>query len=176
MPDDRGRTEGDHVAGLLQAPAKIDVVAGLVIFEIEAADVFEGPAIEGHVTAGNVLGDGVGEQHVARSARRGGDAGLDPVLRRRRNVRSADARVVAAEERADQIVEPVRDPPCSRSRCRRGLRPWPRRAPVLRAWLRPWFVLVDVADVRKAGRDLGRVIGRSVVDQDHFVVGIIDFA
>ena len=97
MPDDRGRTEGDVVACLLHAPAKIDVVAGLAIFRIEAADAFESPAIPGHVTTGNMFRDGVGEENVARPARRGGDAGLHPIFapaakrsarRRRHNRRS----------------------------------------------------------------------------------------
>ena len=91
MPDDRGRAKRDDVACLLQAPAEIDVVAGLAIFGIEPADAFKGPAIKGHVTTGNVLGHRVGEQNVARSAGRRRDAGLDPVLRRRRNIRPADS-------------------------------------------------------------------------------------
>ena len=57
---------------------------------------------------GNVLRDRVGEEHVARSAGRRRDTGLDPVFRRRRNVRPADPRIIAAHERADQIIEPVR--------------------------------------------------------------------
>ena len=55
-----------------------------------------------------MLGDDVGKQHVARTARCGRYAGLDPVLCRRGNVWSADSGVVAAEKRADQVVEPVR--------------------------------------------------------------------
>ena len=107
MPDDRGRTKGDDVAFLLQAPAKIDVVARLAILDIETADRVERPAIEGHVTTWNVLRDRVGEEHVARAAGCRRDAGLDPVFRRRRNVRPADPSVIAADERADEIIEPV---------------------------------------------------------------------
>ena len=44
---------------------------------------------------------------MARSAGRGSDGGLDPVHRRRRDVRAAHTRVVAAEQRAHEIVKPV---------------------------------------------------------------------
>ena len=101
MPDNGGGTESDDATGLLQAPAKIDIVAGLVIFGIEAADVFERPSVERHVTTGNVFGDRVGEQNMTRSARRCGDTGLDPILRRRRNIRPAHSGVIAAHQRAD---------------------------------------------------------------------------
>ena len=101
MPNNRGRTKRDDATALLQTPAKIDIVAGLVIFGIEAADIFERPAVKRHVTSRNVLGDNVRKQHVRRSAGRAGHASLDPIFRRRRHIRSADARVIAANERAD---------------------------------------------------------------------------
>src|SRR5205085_2632983 len=100
MPDDRRGTEGNGVTRLLDSPAKIDVVAGLMIFGIEPADVFKGPAIPRHVTTRNVFRDRVREQDVARPAGRGSDAGLHPVSGRRRNVRSADPGVIAAQKRA----------------------------------------------------------------------------
>ena len=59
MPDDRSGTKSDDAAGLLQAPAKVDIVASLVILRIKAADLFEGPTTKGHVTAWNVFGDRV---------------------------------------------------------------------------------------------------------------------
>ena len=60
MPDDGSRAECDHAAGLLQTPAKIDVVTRLVILRIEPADIFESPPLKRHVTTRNVFGDGVG--------------------------------------------------------------------------------------------------------------------
>ena len=97
MPHDRGRAEGDDVAFLLQAPAKIHVVAGLAILDVEPADAFERPAIKRHVTTGDVFRHRIGEQNVARPAGRGRDTGLHPIFRRRRNVRPADAGVIAAD-------------------------------------------------------------------------------
>src|SRR5205823_4411680 len=94
VPDNRSGTESDDAARLLQAPAKIDIVSGFMIFGIETAALFEGPAIKGHVTAGNVFGDRVGQQNVARPAGRGRHASLNRVLRRRTHVRPAHAGVM----------------------------------------------------------------------------------
>src|SRR6266481_5452524 len=71
MPNNRGRTESDNAARLLQAPAKVDIVASLVIFRIKTADLFEGPAIKRHVTTRDMLGHGIGQQNVARPTGRG---------------------------------------------------------------------------------------------------------
>src|SRR2546423_4831098 len=101
MPDHRRRTEGDDVAGLLQPPAKIDVVPGFAKIRIEAADRLECPAVEGHVATGNVLSHGVGQEDVTRTARSSCDTGLHPVIRRRREVRPADSGVIATEECSD---------------------------------------------------------------------------
>ena len=60
MPHDRGWTKGDYASGLLQTPAKIHVISGFVIFRIETAGIFEGPAPKSHVTSGDVFGDGIG--------------------------------------------------------------------------------------------------------------------
>ncbi len=79
MPHDGGRVESNDAPGLLQAPAKIDIVASGVILDIEAADLFKGPPVEGHVTPGNVLCDGVGEQNMARPARGSSNTGLHPI-------------------------------------------------------------------------------------------------
>src|SRR5574338_1281637 len=107
MPDDRGWAERDNSASLLNAPAEIDVVAGLAIFGIEPAYTFEGPTVKSHITTGNMLGDGVREQHMIRPARRGSDARLDPVLCGRRDVRSANTGIIATEERANQVIQPI---------------------------------------------------------------------
>src|SRR6476620_2109566 len=104
MPDDRGWTESDDVALLLEAPAKIDVVACLAIFDVEAADGIEGPRIKGHVTSRNVRGNSMAGKNVARSARRLGHAGLNSVFGRRRDVAATDTRVVTADQRSDQVI------------------------------------------------------------------------
>ena len=61
MPNDGGRTESNYAAGLLESPAKINIVTGFVLFRVEAADIFKGPSIKRHVTARDVLGDCVGD-------------------------------------------------------------------------------------------------------------------
>src|ERR1700730_5460127 len=101
MPYDGGWAESDDATSLLKSPAKIDIVAGLVIFGIEPADVLKGPSVEGHVTPGNMLRDCVREQNMARPTRRGCDAGLYTILIRLSVVGPAPSVIFVAPQRAD---------------------------------------------------------------------------
>src|SRR2546429_8818123 len=101
VPHDRGRAKSNDATCLLKSPAKIDIVAGLVVFGIEATDVFKRPPIERHVTTRNVLGDYVGEQNMAGSARRCRHTGLDPVLCRRGHALFTHSTLNAPPKRAD---------------------------------------------------------------------------
>jgi hypothetical protein len=102
VPDHRRRTEADAQAGVLEAPAEVDVVAGGAEERIEAVDARQRLAPERHVAAGNVLGGLVVEQDVRRPARRGGDARRRPLLLSGRKVRPADGRDAG-------LVKPRRD-------------------------------------------------------------------
>src|SRR5258708_26633458 len=66
VPDDGGRAEADGVAGILEAPADVDVVAGRAIERIEAAEAEQHVALECHVAAGDMLGNVVAHQHMRR--------------------------------------------------------------------------------------------------------------
>ena len=101
MPDNCSRAESYDPTCLLNSPAKIDVIAGFMIFGIEAADAFKRPTIECHVTAGNMFGDRVGKQDVAGAARRGCDTRLDPILGWWRDVWPPYPCIIAAHESAD---------------------------------------------------------------------------
>src|ERR1043166_6125081 len=98
VPDNRSWAESNDPASLLDSPAKIDVIASLVIFRIETPCAFKRPPVKSHVTAGNVLGDCVSKQNMTWSAGCGGNARLNPILCRRRDVWSADASIIAANE------------------------------------------------------------------------------
>src|SRR5438552_15712951 len=84
MPHDSGRVEGNDASGLLQAPAKIDIIAGGVVLDVETADLFKRPPVEGHVTARDMLRDGVGEQNMSWTIRRRRDIGLYQFVLQRR--------------------------------------------------------------------------------------------
>jgi hypothetical protein len=101
MPHDRGWAEGNHATGLLEPPAKIDIVTGFPVFGIETTDVFKCPPIKRHITTGNVLGDCICEQNMAGSARRCCHAGLDPIPCGWSHIWTAYSRVIAAHEGAD---------------------------------------------------------------------------
>src|SRR4029453_16001618 len=98
VPDDRGGAERNHITGLLEPPAKIDVISRLMIFRIETADALKRPSMKRHVTSRNVFGNGIGEQNWTGAARRPRETGLDPFLGRRRRVRPAASRISAAQE------------------------------------------------------------------------------
>src|SRR5207249_7612338 len=105
--NNRSWTESNDASSLLDSPAKIDVVSGLAIFGIEAAGIFKRPTVKSHVTTGNMLGDYVSKENMARTAGCRSNACLNPILCRRCYVRSADSCVVAAYKRADQIIQPI---------------------------------------------------------------------
>src|SRR4030095_7205559 len=107
VPHDRRRTERNHTTGLLEPPAKIDVIPGLAIFRIEAADALKRPPLERHVTTWNVFGNRVGQQNVAGAARRRCDTGLNPMLCRWRDVRSAYSRIAAAPKSCKHVIETI---------------------------------------------------------------------
>src|SRR5262245_47833797 len=107
MPDDGGGTERNYPTGLLNSPAKIHVVTGLAIFGIEPARTFEGPAVKRHVTTRNMLCDRVSKQNVVWPARCRSNARLNPILRRRRDVWSADSCIIATDKCAHHVVQPI---------------------------------------------------------------------
>src|SRR4051812_42934920 len=107
MPDEAAGTETDFVTLLLEAPADVHVVAGFAENGIEAGDVFEGPFVEGHVAAGNVFGETIGEHDVRGTAGRSHHAGGDPGIVGWKKVVAADTGEFALEEIANQIIEPI---------------------------------------------------------------------
>ena len=108
MPDQGGWAKRDLMSGLLNPPAEIDVITSFVILRIESTDTFKGPAIPSHVTTRNVFGYRIRNQDVTRTARRCRNAGLHPIPRRWGNVWPPYPSIITAQQRADQIVKPVR--------------------------------------------------------------------
>ena len=173
MPDDRGRAEGDHAAALLQTPAEVHIITRLAVFRIEAAHLIKRPAVECHVAAGNVLGHDIGEQHMARTPGSRSHAGLDPVFRRWRNVWSAHSGKVAAQECANEIVKPVRVCHAVAVRVYNDIT---RRfiAANIAGEAQAFVFLADVFDPGMPRRDFLRVVLRTIIHEDDFVVWIID--
>ena len=173
VPDDRRRAECDHAPRLLKPPAKIHIVARLAVFGVEPAYKVERPTVECHIAAGNVLRHDIREQNMARTARRRRHTSLHPVFRRGRNVRSPHPGEVAAEQRPDQVVEPVG----VRHAIAVGINNHIARslagANIARV-AEPLVFLTDVADPRMPLRDLLRVVGGPVIHQHDFVIGVID--
>ena len=106
MPDGCGRTEPERAAGRLQPPADVDVVTCDAETLVEAVDIEQRFAPERHVAAGDVLRLVIGEEHMRRPTRRSRDCSGDE-RRRRRQVRPADAGVLAREQCLDDEAKPV---------------------------------------------------------------------
>ena len=128
-----------------------------------------------HVTAGNVFGDGVGKQNMAGPARRRCDTSLNPVLCRWRDVRAAYSRIVAAQKGGDQIIEPIDIRHAVGIGVGKNFAL--RRGGAGIAGVAQAMISFDGCSApRELRRDVSRVIGRSVIDEDDFVFGIIEFA
>ena len=173
MPDNCGGAEADDLSLLLQTPAEVHVIARLAIFRVETAYPLKCPFVEGHVAAGNVLGDEVGKEHMVRTSRRRGDTGLNPIFGRRRDVRAAHARVVAAEQRADHEIEPFR---IGHAIAVRIGQDFARRrlCADIAGHAETRIFLPNIDDPGMSRGDFLRVVRRSVVHENHFVVGILD--
>ena len=173
MPDNRGGAEGDHASALLKAPAEVHIVTGLAVFVVEPTDLIKRPTVECHVAAWDVLGHDIGEEHMAWTAGSGRHAGLHPIFRRRRNVRAAHAGEVAAEQSADEIIEPIRIghavAVCVNNHFARG-----RVGADISSETQTFVFLTDSAHPGMARGDFGGLIGRSIIDEDDLVVGVMD--
>ena len=175
VPHDGSRTESDDPSSLLDSPAKIDVVSGLAIFGIEAARAFERPPVKSHITTGNVLGDCVRKQNMTWTARRRRNARLNPILCWRGDVRSANSGVIAAYECADQIIQPIHV--CHAVRIGVGQHfALGTGGPGVASVAQPMVALMNVADPRELRRNVGRVVRGTVVNQNHFILEIVQFA
>src|SRR5262249_14948387 len=89
MPDHRRRRKADLITGFLQTPAEVHIIACCPIFRVDPFDLLERRFKKGHVAAGNMLGDLIGDQHMSRLARRYRDPGGERTVVRRQ-IRAAD--------------------------------------------------------------------------------------
>ncbi len=171
MPDQRRRGEADFPAARLQPPAHVHIVAGAQIDRVEAVDRQQRIAPERHVAAGHVLGDAIVEQDVGRPARRARDALRDRRVVGRDHVRAARADHVRGQERLDQEGEPVAIDAGVGVGVGDDLAGRFRQPDVARR-AQPGVRGVDHAHPREAVADLAGAIGRAVVDENDFVVGV----
>ncbi len=108
VPDEGRRREAELEARVEHSPAYVNVVARGRELRIESANLCERRLREEHVAACQVLRSIVGDQDVARRARRCGATGFDPAVFVRRVVRSAASVEIAFDHRADHQRQPMR--------------------------------------------------------------------
>ena len=172
VPDERPRREGDQEPLVLEPPADVHIVAGLAKLGIEPVDRLEGLTAEGHVAAGDVLGDLVAHQDVRRLPRRGRDAGGQPAVLGRQ-VRPPHRRRPAPHELMDQMDQPVRVGHAvgigvGDHGTRGASQPGVSRD--TQAVMR----LMDGPDRRESREDLPGIVGRAIIHDDDLVVRIIE--
>ncbi len=171
MPDHGPGREADGAAVLLDAPAHVDVVAGGPVARVVAADGPQRLGPIGRVAAGHVLGDGVADEHVVRSARCQRHEVRHLAVAGRRQVRPACPIDAVLHVRPGDVAQPVRvgigvvvdvggD---LAGRLAHALVAGSRQALVL---------LAREPDVVARGDGRG-VVGRAIVDDDDLVVGVV---
>jgi hypothetical protein len=171
VPHDGARMEAERPAARLQPPADVDVVAGDLELRIEAADRLQPRSAERHVAAGDVLGDGVAQQHVHGAARRVRDARGDEPVAGHRQIWAADARLLAVAQRVLDEVEPMRIGEGVVVEVGDELPSRDREATVARRAQAAAFA-AQQAHAGAGGGDRGGRVGRAVVDDDHLVGGV----
>src|SRR5579884_3285846 len=173
MPDRRRRAEADDMAGVLKPPADIDVVAGRAIDRVEAAQPEQRVAAEGHVAAGDVLGDLVADQDVGRPPRRHRHGCRHQGVFRRRKIGPAASGERALLHLADEIGEPVGIGDAVAIGIGDDLAGRRLGADVARN-AQPAVRLADDAAIGVALGDFEGAVGRAVVDDDDLIVGVVE--
>jgi hypothetical protein len=108
VPNQRRRVKADFPAGLLDAPANVDVIACGPELRIETTDRAQPLDAKRHVATRNVLGFAVREQHVRGPTGRVGHRFGHQTVAGRRQVRAADGGVLGRAKAVRQVVKPVR--------------------------------------------------------------------
>ena len=173
MPDDRRRAEPDRVAGVLKAPADVDVITSRAVDRVKAAERQQRVAAERHIAAGNVLGNLVADQDMRWPAGRHCHGRRHEAVLGRGKVGSAAGREIARFHLGDEVGQPVRvgdavavgigDDLAAR-----------RLGPDISCDAQPLVGLADDAAEREALSDLERAVGRAVIDDDDLVIGVVE--
>ena len=170
VPNDRRRTEPNLIARVHQPPANIHVISRHPKDRVESSDVFESRLAKRHIATGDVLSELIVQHHLRRPSGRSIYALGHPIVLRWNNIGATNTRDVEFHKRDSKGSEPVRvrlyvrvkiSHDLSRGRLHSNI---PRGADAL-------VRRANAAEGEPAGDCLGR-IPRSVVDDDHFVVGI----
>ena len=172
MPDDCPRSKANPLAGLLEAPANVHVVARLAVLCIEAVDDRQGVAPERHVAAGDVFGYLVALQNMGRLSRRGRHARRQPAV--------LGGQVGAADRcgsRAMKLVDEVREPGGVGEAVRVGVghnRTCGRAQADIAGIGQAMVFLMNGTHPGKAGENVPRGIRRAVVHDDDLVVRVVE--
>ena len=174
MPYHRCGTVAQRPSSLLQPPTHVHIVPRRPELRIKTSDRLQTPFAKRHVAARDMFGLPVRQQHVRRSPGRVRHALRYRPVAGRRQVRTAHRRlrrVHGVQKRRRQIVQPMPVRVGVVVDIRHDLPAGHLQARVARAAQSAIVRAYHLAVVLP--RDDRRAIARSVIDHDHFVIGIL---
>src|SRR5215472_1678569 len=172
MPDHSRRAKANRPPPILQPPTQIDVISRRTKTRVEAVDREKRLSTKCHVAAGNVLGDLVREQDMERITRRRCDAFSDEPVAGWRQIGPANANMCRGVKGCREISQPVAvgegvvieisdDAPIARREADVACGGEPR-------------VRLSYQANRIVPRDSRGVVPRTIVDDNHFVIRVIE--
>ena len=174
MPDQCTWTKSNPMSRLQKAPTHVYIISRRAKLRIKSADLAQNRPPVGHVTPGNMLRLRVAQQNMGRCSWAGRHRCRHGVFRRRVRVGSPHRRISPWQKSRHQKVEPI----CIRHTVGIGVRnnlPCRRLQSHIPSSRKPTIRLQDVFHHRKVSRDRLRIILRSVIDQDHLIIGVTEF-
>ncbi len=141
---------------------------------VEAANFLQCPFVEGHVAAWEVLRLAIGQHYVRRPPGGSHHRRRHRGILRREQVRPSDTRKLAADQAAHQVIQPVLVGPAVRIRKGDNLAGRHRDAGVPRHGEPQVRLVADITHLWEKPGDFPRRVGGSVVDQDDFVVRVVE--
>src|SRR5581483_10058701 len=174
VPDEPGGAETDAQAALLHAPAKVHIVAGLAERGIETAHFVERPFVKRHVATGDVLGFAIGKHDMRRTAGRNHDRGGDAGCVRRKEIVPAHAGEIAIEQVADEMAQPIFIGPAIGIGEGDDFTGGGSDAGIAGDGETQISRMPDAAESRMGECDGGSVVGGTIIQEDDFVIGIIE--
>jgi hypothetical protein len=172
VPDQRRRAESKPVPAFEQPPADVDIISRRPVGRVESGNLIERPLPERHVAARDVLGGLIVQHDLSRATRRPKDTFGHPVVGFRHDVGPADSGRIGLSERSNKASQPVVVGERIRIEIRDDLSRGSSETHV--ASRADASVRAPEGSERIPIDDRLAPVGRAVVDDNHFIVGIIE--
>ena len=172
MPDKPGRAEPDPVSLSLQPPTQIHIVSGRPEHRVESSDFLQCHAMECHVAPRHMFRLTVSQHHVGRPPGRRHNRGRKSRILWGQIIWAADPGIAGRQQIAHQITQPILVRSAIGVGKRDHLADRPRDSRIPRHG-QPLMLLVYVSDGVEFRGDICRPIRGTIVDQEDFIVRVI---